>query len=80
MAKRITGEMLNNFNIKSNMENIEQEVQQENNLLEGVRSVVLSEETTEMPQVVQLAQPKEAIGNMAEIERRYCETIERENR
>lgn len=62
------------------MENIEQEVQQENNLLEGVRSVVLSEETTEMPQVVQLAQPKEAIGNMAEIERRYCETIERENR
>jgi hypothetical protein len=83
MAKRITGEMLNNFNIKSNMENIEQEntqeVQQENNLLEGAQPVALSEETTEMPQAVQLVQPKEAIDNMAEIERQYRETIEREN-
>lgn len=38
--------MLNNFNIKSNMENIEQEnaqeVQQENNLLEGAQPVALS--------------------------------------
>ena len=84
MAKRITGEMLNNFNIKSNMENIEQgntqEVQQENNLLEGAQPVALSEETTEMPQTVQLVQPKEAIDNMAEIERQYREAIERENR
>jgi hypothetical protein len=84
MAKRITGETLNNFNIKSNMENIEQEntqeVQQENNLLEGAQPVALSEETTEMPQAVQLVQPKEAIDNMAEIERQYRETIERENR
>lgn len=84
MAKRITGETLNNFNIKSNMENIEQEntqeVQQENNLLEGAQPVALSEETTEMPQAVQLIQPKEAIDNMAEIERQYRETIERENR
>jgi hypothetical protein len=83
MAKRITGETLNNFNIKSNMENIEQEntqeVQQENNLLEGAQPVALSEETTEMPQAVQLVQPKEAIDNMAEIERQYRETIEREN-
>lgn len=83
MAKRITGETLNNFNIKSNMENIEQEntqeVQQENNLLEGTQPVALSEETTEMPQAVQLVQPKEAIDNMAEIERQYRETIEREN-
>ena len=39
MAKRITGEMLNNFNIKSNMENIEQE----NNLLEGAQPTALSE-------------------------------------
>ena len=80
---RITGETLNNFNIKSNMENIEQEntqeVQQENNLLEGAQPVALSEETTEMPQAVQLVQPKEAIDNMAEIERQYRETIEREN-
>ena len=62
MAKRITGETLNNFNIKSNMENIEQEntqeVQQENNLLEGAQPVALLEETTEMPQAVQLVQPK----------------------
>ena len=83
MAKRITGETLNNFNIKSNMENIEQEntqeVQQENNLLEGAQPIALSEETTEMPQAVQLVQPKEAIDNMAEIERQYRETIEREN-
>lgn len=74
---------MNNFNIKSNMENIEQEntqeVQQENNLLEGTQPVALSEETTEMPQAVQLVQPKEAIDNMAEIERQYRETIEREN-
>ena len=66
------------------MENIEQEntqeAQQENNLLEGVQSVALSEETTEMPQAVQLVQPKEAIDSMAEIERQYRETIERENR
>lgn len=66
------------------MENIEQEntqeVQQENNLLEGTQPVALSEETTEMPRVVQLVQPKEAIDNMAEIERQYRETIERENR
>ena len=66
------------------MENIEQEntqeVQQENNLLEGAQPVALSEETTEMSQAVQLVQPKEAIDNMAEIERQYRETIERENR
>lgn len=58
------------------MENIEQE----NNLLEGTQLVALSEETTEMPQAIQLVQPKEAIDNMAEIERRYRETIERENK
>ena len=84
MAKRITGEMLNNFNIKSNMENTKQEntqeVQQENNLLGGAQLVTSSEETTEIPQAVQLVQPKEAMDNMAEIERQYRETIERENR
>ena len=57
------------------MKNIEQE-----NLLEGAQPVTLSEETTETPQVVQLVQPKEAIDDMAEIERQYRETIERENR
>lgn len=80
MAKGITGEMLNNFNIKSNMENIEQGAQQKNNLLEGAQPIVLSEETTEMSQVAQLARLKEAIGNMAEIEKQYRETIEQENK
>ena len=54
------------------MENIEQEniqeVQQENSSQE--QSV----------HVAQLVPPKEAIDNMAEIERQYRETIERENR
>lgn len=57
-----------------------QEVQQENNLLGGAQPVISSEETTEIPQAVQLVQPKEAIDNMTEIERQYRETIERENR
>lgn len=55
------------------MKNIEQEnaqeVQQENNLLEGAQPAALSEEITEMPQAVQLVQPKEAIDNMTEIKR-----------
>ena len=34
----------------------------------------------ENTQEVQLVPPKEAIDNMAEIERQYRETIERENR
>ena len=55
------------------MENIEQEntqeVQQENSLLKGAQPAALSEETTEMPQAVQLVQPKEAIDNMTEIKR-----------
>lgn len=54
------------------MENIEQEntqeIQQENNSQE--QSV----------RVVQLVPPKEAMDRMAEIERQYRETIERENR
>lgn len=72
MAKRITGEMLDNFNIKSNMENIEQEntqeVQQENSSQE--QSV----------RVAQLVPPKEALERMKELERKYRETIERENK
>ena len=62
------------------MENIEQGAQQKNNLLEGAQPIVLSEETTEMSQVAQLARLKEAIGNMAEIEKQYRETIEQENK
>ena len=68
------------------MENIEQEntqevVQQEDNLLEGAQPVALSEETEEeLPQAVQLVQPKEAIDNAKGLERQYRETVERENK
>ena len=64
------------------MENIEQEntqeVQQENLL--GGKVIAEQAQTEEWPQAIQLVQPKEAIDNMAEIERQYRETIERENR
>lgn len=64
------------------MENIEQEntqeVQQENLL--GGEVIAEQAQTEERPQAIQLVQPKEAIDNMAEIERQYRETIERENR
>lgn len=83
-AGQENGQENNRRNIKSNMENTKQEntqeVQQENNLLGGAQLVTSSEETTEIPQAVQLVQPKEAMDNMAEIERQYRETIERENR
>ena len=52
------------------MENIEQENNQQEK----------TEETIETPRVVQLILPKEAIDRMAEIEREYLETIERENK
>lgn len=64
------------------MENIEQEntqeVQQEN-LLGGE---VIAEQTQieEQPQAIQLVQPKEAEDEIAELERQYRETIERENK
>ena len=44
-------------------------IEQENNLLEGAQPAALSEETTEMPQAVQLVQSKEAIDNMTELKR-----------
>lgn len=64
------------------MENIEQEntqeVQQEN-LLEG-EVIVGQAQTEERPQAIQLVQPKEAEDKIAELERQYRETIERENK
>lgn len=58
------------------MENIEQEniqkVQQEN-LLEGK---IIAEQS----QAIQLVQSKEAENEIAELERQYRETIERENK
>ena len=64
------------------MENIEQEntqeVQQEN-LLEG-EVIAEQAQTEERPQAIQLVLPKEAEDKIAELERQYRETIERENK
>ena len=64
------------------MENIEQEntqeVQQEN-LLEG-KVATEQVQTEEWPQAIQLVQSKEAEDEIAEFERQYRKTIERENK
>ena len=64
------------------MENIEQEntqeVQQEN-LLEG-EVIAEQAQTEEQPQAIQLVLPKEAEDEIAELERQYRETVERENK
>ena len=64
------------------MENIEQEntqeVQQENLL--GGEIIVKQAQTEERPQAIQLVQPKEVEDEIAELERQYRETIERENK
>lgn len=53
-----------------------QEVQQEN-LLDGSQSV---QEENELPIAVQLVQPQAALDEIAELEKKYRETIERENK
>lgn len=53
-----------------------QEVQQEN-LLDGSQSV---QEENELPAAVQLVQPQAALDEIAELEKKYRETIERENK
>ena len=53
-----------------------QEVQQEN-LLDGSQSV---QEENELPAAVQLVQPQAALDEIAEVEKKYRETIERENK
>lgn len=64
------------------MENIEQEntqeVQQENLL--GGEVIAEQAQTEERPQAIQLVQPKEAEDKIAELERQYRETVERENK
>ena len=64
------------------MENIEQEntqeVQQENLL--GGEVIAEQAQTEERPQAIHLVQPKEAKDEIAELERLYRETIERENK
>lgn len=58
-------------------ENI-QEVQQENLL--GGKAIAQQAQTEKQPQAIQLVQPKEAEDEIAELERQYRETIERENK
>lgn len=56
-----------------------QEVQQEN-LLDGSQSVQAMQEENELPAAVQLVQPQAALDEIAEFEKKYRETIERENK
>lgn len=51
-----------------------QEVQQENTLSSEI------EELSQQPRVAQLVQPKEALDEIAEIEKQYRETVEKMNR
>lgn len=64
------------------MENIEQENTQEaqqENLLGG-EVIAEQAQTEEQPQAIQLVLPKEAEDEIAELERQYRETVERENK
>lgn len=56
-----------------------QEVQQEN-LLDGSQSVQAMQEENELPAAVQLVQPQAALDEIAEFEKKYRETVERENK
>ena len=58
-----------------------QEVQQEN-LLDGSgsQSVQAMQEENELPAAVQLVQPQAALDEIAELEKKYRESIERENK
>ena len=64
------------------MENIEQEniqeIQRENLLEDEV--IAEQAQTEERPQAIQLVLPKEAEDEIAELEKQYRETIERENK
>lgn len=59
-----------------------QEVQQENLLdgFDGSQSVQAMQEGNELPTVIQLVQPQSALDEIAELEKKYRETIERENK
>ena len=56
-----------------------QEVQQEN-LLDDSQSVQAMQEENELPIAVQLVQPQTALDEIAELEKKYRETIEWENK
>lgn len=55
-----------------------QEVKQENLL--GGEAIAQQAQTEEQSQAIQLVLPKEAKDKIAELERQYRETIERENK
>lgn len=55
------------------------EVRQEN-LLDGSQPVQAMQEGNELPTAVRLVQPQAALDETAELEKKYRETIERENK
>ena len=64
------------------METSQQENTQEvlqDNLIEGAQEQPVSPSQV-IPRVAQLVQPKEALDEIAEAERKYREIVERENR
>ena len=69
----------NNCNMEINEQENTQEVQQEN-LIDGSQSVQAMQKGNELPTAVQLVQPQAALDEIAELEKKYRETIERENK
>ena len=49
-------------------------------MLDGPQSVQAMQEENELPTAVQLVQPQAALDEIAELEKKYRETIERENK
>lgn len=56
------------------------EINEQENLIDGSQSVQAMQEENELPAAVQLVQPQAALDEMAELEKKYRETIERENK
>lgn len=56
------------------------EINEQENLLDGSQSVQAMQEENELPIAVQLVQPQAALDEIAELEKKYRETIERENK
>lgn len=64
--------------METNKQENAQEVQQENLL--GGSPIQAAQGENELPTVVQLVQPQAALDEIAELEKKYRETIERENK
>lgn len=65
--------------METNEQENAREVQQEN-LLDGPQPVQGMQEGNGLPTAVQLVQPQAALDEMAELEKKYRETVERENK